>query len=276
MARQRRSSRSSGSRRTQPALGREHAFAVAAHRACSRSGAEVRDRVDHPAQRHHHQRLHPPARARGGNTNASDLSQRCTTTRQRGDRLNPCNRLDDCRRGAVGIERTGAGQAVHAIRPARPQSIASCRPRCARVSSTRAGRRRRSAPGIGRRVVVGVVQQQHRALAGLRRHARRDRLRRGPRLPISARLTPQQRAPTVPARESQRRGVEHAIRGAVQADRATGGRLERVLRTGDVGAHLPRGQTQQVAVTIAVQADLVPGGEDLRGQAGRAAPARRP
>ena len=129
-------------------------------------------------------------------------------------------------------------------------------------------RRHGAPPGTRRRVVVGVVQQQHRSLVGAVGHARGDRLRRGARLPVAAPLAPQQRAPAMRARLAQRRRVEHAVGRPVQAERAAGRRLDRCLRARDVLAHLPRRQAQQVAVAVAVQADPCPAAAISRAERG--------
>ena len=117
---------------------------------------------------------------------------------------------------------TAAGQAIDLIRRTSAQGKTGCSPRCESVSSTRGSAATVRRQESGRGVVVGVVQQQHRALPGAVGHARGDRRGRGPRLPVAAPVAPQQRAPAVRSRQPQRGGIERTVRRTVQADRAAG------------------------------------------------------
>ncbi len=130
---------------------------------------EVGDRVVDPAQPHDHERLDPPARAR---VNARRHCRR---------RRSP--RRSRARRSVPTVDKPSMLSAVSAAR-GRSGPRDSCRLRAARARAPlgerleHARQRRRGAPpGAGRGVVVGVVQQQHRARAGAVGDARGDRRR---------------------------------------------------------------------------------------------------
>ena len=137
-------------------------------------------------------------------------------------------------------ERPGCRPAAAKACPAR----AAARRPCAARSRARSSRRRRAA-------AAPSPPRRPRSRARRSTRAWRAPPSRGPSGSTAA-CASRARAP---ARSAV--GIEHAVRRAVQADRAAGGRLDRVLRAGDVRAHLPRRQAQQVAMAVAVQADLV-------------------
>ena len=140
--------------------------------------------------------------------------------------------IDVIRRSVGSSWRAAARGRYRAARRAPPQGATAVRPSLGEGLEHARQRRGGAPPGAGRGVVVGVVQQQHRALAGAVGHARGDRLGRGARLPVPAPVAPQQRAPAARAREAQRGGVEHAVGRAVQLRRAAGGRLDDLAAPG--------------------------------------------
>ncbi len=138
---------------------------------------------------------------------------------------------------------------------------------CERVDHTRK-RSRCASPGVRRRVVIGVVQKQHRAGAGAVCHTRGNR--RGCRvcLPVPTPVAPQQRTPAARASDAQRSRVCDAVRRPIERGRAAGVLGDGLSCAPDVSPHLRRRQAQQVAVALAVQRDLVAGVSDLARQRG--------
>ncbi len=120
----------------------------------------------------------------------------------------------------------------------------------------------------GGRVVVGVVQQQHRAVARAVGHARA--IDCGVARASQSRphwLHSSVRQPRSRARRSAE-AFSTPYGGRYSAGETLAVRLDHLLGAGDVLAHLRGRQAQQVAMAVAVQADRVTGGDDLARQRG--------
>ncbi len=228
---------------------------------------EVRDHVVQPREPGDHQQLAPPART-------LDRHRRNGFRVDRSSVVRP-----PAHEGALGCARGGQVPDVIQQRNqnrVRDQSSAAWMPLLGKHVEHARQCEHHAPPRVRGAVVVGVVEQQHGALLQTSGHARGDRLGGGALLPVAPPMGPQERAPASAPREAQSAGVEHPVGRTIQRGRDPGGVLDRRLRAREVLANLPRGEAQQVAMAVAVQADRVTGRHDLRrASRGCAAPARR-
>src|SRR5438270_13648897 len=81
-------------------------------------------------------------------------------------------------------------------------------------------------------------------------------------------MGPQNGAHARPPRPRERRDAEDPVWRPVQRRQAAGGVLDPTGGPVEIVANLPGSQAQEIAMAMAVQADLVAGRDDLSGHAG--------